>query len=154
MQQLGIEEQRVVLTGDTSVVSMRDCLHVYVVAADKKAAQLREVIQAFRILLDPKNIMSRCTFCGGHFMAHTLRLDELPTVCSVPVGMKDLHDEFWVCAMCAKVFWRGQQYQSAVQNLTARCQDLCMLTIVPSDRNGDESGGGGGQHEIGMTCQD
>lgn len=121
---------------------------MYVVAAQKKAAQLKEVVQAFSILLDPKDIMSRCTFCGGHFMARALQLDELPPECSVPVGIKDFHDEFWVCALCAKVFWRGQQYQSSVWNLTARCQELRMSALVPSDGDGDGAGAGGGQHGI------
>ena len=126
MLRIGIDEQRLVLTRDTSVPSQRDSGHVYLVSAVKKAEQLAEVVSAFQIPLDAADIMTRCTFCGGEFLPGTRTFQELPEASEVRVRpeVQAYHNEFWVCSLCSKVFWKGDQFKSAVRNLTARCREL------------------------------
>lgn len=124
MLELGIAEQRLVLTGDRQVLQQRDCAHVYLVHAIKKKDQLGEVVAKFAIVLDTRDIMSRCTHCGGSFLPRPLRFAELPPECSVPEGVHNKFDEFWVCGVCKKAFWQGGQYDHAVQQLTKRCVAL------------------------------
>ena len=102
----------------------RDSAHVYLVHESKKREQLTEVVKAFGIVLNADDIMSRCTYCGGTFLDAPLRFDELPPQSSVPTGVRELHDEFWVCSVCSKVFWQGGQYDNAVAQLTQRCVRL------------------------------
>jgi uncharacterized protein with PIN domain len=124
MLELGIAEQRLVLTSDKQVLLQRDCAHVYLVAAPKKKDQLTEVIREFGITLDASKIMSRCTYCGGDFLDRPLAFAELPPECSVPEGVHENYNSFYVCSCCKKVFWQGGQYDHALQQLTKRCQGL------------------------------
>lgn len=124
MLEVGIAEQRLVLTGDRAVIAMRDAAHAYLVRASAKKEQLAEVVAAFDIVLREEDIMSRCTHCGGDFLDRPLPFDELPPGCSVPAGVKEAVDAFWVCRRCCKAFWQGGQYASAVRSLTQRCRRL------------------------------
>ena len=124
MLAVGTAEQRLVLTGDRLVLRMRGSEHAYLVRAKDKRAQLREVLSTFGVQLDPAQIMSRCTFCGGTFGERTMTFAELPAACTVPEAVRGLHDEFWVCTGCRKVFWQGEQYESAMRNLSNRCRRL------------------------------
>ena len=127
MLEVGIAEQRLVLTGDRAVLAMRNAAHVYLVRAGAKKEQLAEVVESFQVRLDAKKIMTRCTHCGGDFLDRALTFDELPAGCSVPEGVKDAHDSFFVCRRCSKAFWQGGQYASAVTSLTSRCHTLQAL---------------------------
>jgi hypothetical protein len=124
MLDVGREEQRLVLTADRLVLQLRESDHVYIVRAKDKRAQFEEVVRTFSVDLDPEQIMSRCTYCGGTFGVSTVRFEDLPSECTVPEGVRELHDEFWVCTGCGKVFWQGEHYKNALQNLTKRCQLL------------------------------
>lgn len=120
MIEVGTAEQRVVLTGDKYVVRQRYAEQCYLVRAKKKKDQLSEVVRAFGIELDVSQLMSRCTFCNGEFFERAMTQAELPEESAVPAGVKMLHDEFWVCKGCKKVFWQGEQYSNAIDTLSMR----------------------------------
>jgi len=61
-------------------------------------------------------------------MDRTYNVHELPEGCSVPVGVQQVHDKFWVCSKCSKVFWQGTQYESAMEHLSARLNHLSCRT--------------------------
>jgi uncharacterized protein with PIN domain len=118
--QFGWDKQRIVLTGDRVAASAKDSEHCYLVKSQRKQDQLAEVVKAFAIELNADEIMSRCTACGGALMDSIFSLDTLPAGCTVPEGTARVHDRFWVCSVCRKCFWQGDQYTHALTSLTKR----------------------------------
>lgn len=121
------QEQRVVLTCDKVVVCAQYSGSVYLLKGINKKAQFAEVVRAFSLSLKPDSIMSRCNECGGSLVDKIFKADELPAGHmrdNIPAGVKAEYDEFWVCSVCAKIFWQGNQYQSAVEHLTQRIEAL------------------------------
>ena len=126
-----MQEQRLVLTSDRRVLSMRGTPHVYLVHATEKRAQLREIVHNLGVQLCAAAIMSRCTACGGGLIDRPFAFDELPRA-SIDTfskqgtldGLREAVSEFWVCERCSKAFWQGGQYANAMRQLSARCEQL------------------------------
>ena len=131
MLEQGVQEQRLVLTSDRGVMAMRDSAHVLLVETNEKRGQLAEVVQALDIQLSPRDIMSRCTACGGALIDRPFAFEELPAA-SIETftkqgtldGLREAVSKFWVCARCSKAFWKGGQYANAMRQLTARCEQM------------------------------
>lgn len=121
------QEQRVVLTCDKVVVSAQYSSSVYLLKGINKKSQFVEVVKAFVLDLSPDSIMSRCNECGGSLVDRIFRADELPAGHirdNIPAGVIDEYDEYWVCAVCSKIFWQGKQYHAAVEHLTQRIDSI------------------------------
>jgi uncharacterized protein with PIN domain len=121
------QEQRVVLTCDKVVVNARGSGSVYLLKGINKKAQFTEVVKAFALNLERGSIMSRCNECGGSLVDKTFAADELPAGDikeSIPAGVLDQYDEFWICSVCSKIFWQGKQYHSAIEHLTRRIEHM------------------------------
>jgi uncharacterized protein with PIN domain len=117
------QEQRVVLTCDKVVARAQSSSSVYLLKGIDKKTQFTEVVKAFMLNLDRDSIMSRCNECGGGLVDKIFTADELRAgdiKDSIPAGVLNQHDEYWVCSVCSKVFWQGKQYHSAIEHLTQR----------------------------------
>ena len=49
----------------------------------------------------------RCGKCNGEFIPEARGPQELPQGHGVPEGIRAHHEEFWVCAQCQAVYWKG-----------------------------------------------
>ena len=121
------QEQRVLLTCDKVVVCAQYSGSVHLLKGINKKTQFAEVVRAFALALKRDSIMSRCNDCGACLVDKIFRADELPAghiKDNIPAGVIAEYDQFWVCSVCAKIFWQGNQYHSAVEHLSQRIDTL------------------------------
>jgi uncharacterized protein with PIN domain len=113
------EEQRVILTKDTIFYDRRLSDQVYFVQSDTKQNQLNEVIHVFHIPVERDALLSRCPYCNSNFDPGPVPPEQLPKDHEVPDGVLEKVKEFWVCSGCTKAYWRGSQYDRAMEHLNA-----------------------------------
>ena len=88
------EEGRIVLSCDKLFFRRRLTSQAYLVQGKTKQQQVAEVLEAFDLVIDQSNFMSRCGKCNGDFIPRwTLSIDQfaggypvvLPLSCSLEV---------------------------------------------------------------------
>ena len=100
---LAREEGRVILTRNTKLIPKRPEDHIIRVMEDKPLLQLRELIQKKVIVLNEKNLFSRCLLCN-------ILLDEIPREGAegkVPDFIFYQQKEFFRCPQCLRIYWKG-----------------------------------------------
>lgn len=122
------EEQRVILTKDTIFYDRRLSDQVYFVHSDTKQNQLNEVVLAFHIPVERDALLSRCPYCNSDFDPDPVPPEKLPKDHEVPDGVLENIKEFWVCSGCEKAYWRGSQYNRAMERLNAAFTGLQVET--------------------------
>lgn len=93
-------ESRVILTRDQRLLMHRDVTHGLFLRTTKVEDQAGEVVRRLQLerLIRP---LSRCLDCN-----HLLdRLDAPPA--SVPDSVRTWANEFWICPLCRRSFWKG-----------------------------------------------
>ncbi|GAB4821276.1 hypothetical protein N2152v2_008322 [Parachlorella kessleri] len=120
------EEGRVVLTRDQTFITAGYTYQAYLVRAETKQAQLQEVLRVFNLTVDEDGLLSRCGKCNGKFIPEARGPQELPQGHGVPEGIRAHHEEFWVCAQCQAVYWKGNQYGHAMERLSGMLASLNM----------------------------
>ena len=113
------DENRVILTKDTIFYDRRLSDQVYFVHSDTKQNQLHEVVLAFNISVERDALLSRCPYCNSDFDPVPVAPEKLPKDHEVPDGVLEKVKEFWVCSGCRKAYWRGSQYNRAMEHLNA-----------------------------------
>ncbi len=109
-----LQEGAVLLTSDSGImeryaVSEGLVRALFVALGLSPLEQLARVMGRLELPLRP----SRCMSCGGR-----LRPTPLAEVAGeVPAGAREAYEEFFRCAGCGKVFWRGTHWQSISRKL-------------------------------------
>lgn len=52
--------------------------------------------------------ISRCPLCNGEL----LQIDKRYVKKRVPLGTYQKHKEFWICAKCGKIYWKGSHWSN------------------------------------------
>ncbi len=106
LAQISKDEQRILLTRDQGLLKRSAVTHGHWVHATAPREQLREVMARFDLqrVAQP---FTRCLSCNGLLQAAPL--DEVKD--QVPENATRYYHDFWRCASCGKVFWRGSHYQ-------------------------------------------
>lgn len=101
--ELASAEDRVLLTRDRQLAERAGSrgLLITSVVLDE---QLEQVVSAYRLNSDRP--MTRCTVCNGELEA--VGADEVAG--KVPERVLELRDEFFICPMCGKVYWKGTHW--------------------------------------------
>lgn len=97
-----LEEGRHILTRDRLIPEEWRVSSCTVLSSDDPEAQLREVAEKFALDAD-SGLFSRCTVCNA-------RLEAVPPARvrdRVPSRVLELHDAFWWCPQCDRVYWEG-----------------------------------------------
>lgn len=85
---------------------------VFSVTSDNPSAQLREVVERFK--LDVRSgLWTRCTLCNGE-IAPVLKAD---VAAKVPPRVAEVYADFYCCRSCAHVYWRGSHVERILKNL-------------------------------------
>jgi len=104
--------QRFLLTRDRQL-SARAGERGLFVESDELDEQLVAVTERFS--LDIKGRMTRCSACNGELLPQEreeIRAD-------VPEGTWTTYQEFWRCAACGKIYWRGAHWKNIERRLDA-----------------------------------
>jgi uncharacterized protein with PIN domain len=114
IEQLALDEHRVVLTRDRELLKRRSVVHGCYVRALQGDAQYREI--ADRLDLAPHVRAFRlCLMCNAPLRpAHPHDLDG-----RVPEGVRERHTRFVTCDVCRRVFWEGTHWKRMRERIDA-----------------------------------
>lgn len=104
---------RVLLTRDEVLArrAKKRGVEVLLLRSQSDEAALREVVAAFGLRLNPE--ASRCPKCNG-----ALRVASQEEVeARVPERTRSRVTEYWVCATCGGVYWRGSHWERITRTL-------------------------------------
>ncbi len=102
---------RIVLTRDRLLAQRCGPRGLYV-GSDDLEEQLLQVLRAFPGLMEGRPL-SRCLVCNVPVdpAAREVVADR------VPDGVLELHDEFWACPRCDRVYWMGTHVEDMLSRL-------------------------------------
>jgi len=112
LKELARGEARTVLTRGETARRFPGLANVFSLASDSPAEQLREVVERFH--LDTRaGLWTRCTLCNGPIE----RVEKPAIQPLVPPKVFELYEDFYRCAACEHVYWRGSHVERILQNL-------------------------------------
>jgi len=95
-------ETRILLTRNTK---LRDKESVFFIESERVVEQIQQVFKAFpKLELNP---MSRCLKCN----ALLIEREKTSVKLKVPFYVFKVHDRFYSCPNCNKIYWRGTHYE-------------------------------------------
>lgn len=104
---LAVEENRTVLTRDTGLLKHKVLQYGYWLRSQQPERQLEEVVQYFSLCHAIKPF-SLCLDCNGHLQT----VPKKTVVHALPQQTKEFFNEFYQCAGCRKVYWKGSHYKN------------------------------------------
>lgn len=96
-------EGSIILTRDAELAARPEAQPCYLVRAHKIWNQLREIVDAFGIEIDPDRIFSLCPNCGVELK----EIEKGKVRGLVPPFVYATIDEFYRCPSCKKIFWEA-----------------------------------------------
>ncbi len=111
---IALEEHRIILTRDRRMLHDRRITHARWLHSTHAVEQAREVVRRFQ-LEDAIRRFVRCPACNGlvRRVAKDGILDRIEPL------TRRYYDEFYECASCAKIYWKGSHYDRIVDTLDA-----------------------------------
>jgi uncharacterized protein len=107
-------EDRIILTRGDAHKRFQTAARIFTVQSEYPPEQLREVVQQFS--LDPCAMLwTRCAVCNGSIVKVPKK--EIQSLLHPKVN--ELYNEFFRCAGCGRVYWRGSHVERIVKNLAA-----------------------------------
>ncbi len=112
LAQISATEQRILLSRDRNLLKRRIITHAYYVRETEPKRQVAEVFRRFQLSL-PDPLKQRCTQCNSFLQlkAKEQILERLS------LNTQSYYHEFYYCQMCAKIYWKGPQYQNMMKSL-------------------------------------
>jgi uncharacterized protein with PIN domain len=114
---ISADERRILLTRDIRVLMRKQIERGYYVRATQPREQFVEVLSRFDLHKN-RRPFTRCIHCNGDIKP--VPKQEIET--HLLPRTKARHDEFWRCAQCNKIYWKGSHYrrmQELVESLGA-----------------------------------
>ena len=113
--ELAAREGRVILTRDRKLVERRLARRHLLIASDHVGEQLRQVLAAFDIAIDPARVLSRCLRCN----VPLVELDTEMALQRVPPFVARTQQQFRECPSCRRIFWPATHAARMRQRLEA-----------------------------------
>jgi uncharacterized protein with PIN domain len=114
IEQLALEEGRVVLTRDRELLKRRSVVHGCYVRALQADEQWREVAERFD-LAPHVRAFRLCLMCNAPL--RPANPGDLPG--RVPKGVLERHSRFVTCDVCRRVFWEGSHWKRMRERIEA-----------------------------------
>lgn len=113
LAEIADHDDRIILTRGETRLRFRGASNVFSVKSESPPEQLREVVARFS--LDTKSdLWTRCTVCNGSIS----RVPKEEVKSLVKPKVYELYPEFFRCAGCGRVYWRGSHVERILQNLS------------------------------------
>ena len=115
----GLEEAarqsgRVILTRGAAHKRFPNVSAIFSVQNENAPQQLREVAQHFKLEIR-EGLWTRCTLCNGAIEP----VEKGAVAALVPPRVFDVYEEFYRCASCDHVYWKGSHVTRVLKNLEA-----------------------------------
>lgn len=106
-------EGRVLLTRDTRLVRRRELPPHLLIESERAPAQLRQVLSAFGLEVNPRTLLSRCLVCNeatGEISREEARGE-------VPPYVFRTQRRFARCPACLRIYWRATHVEDILERL-------------------------------------
>jgi uncharacterized protein with PIN domain len=103
---ISMEESRIILTRDIGILKQNRAKRGYWLRAQEPRKQLGELLHHFR-LYGRMRPFCRCLLCNGKIEA----VEKASVLQFLDRGTSSEHNEFYRCASCGKIYWKGTHYR-------------------------------------------
>ncbi len=107
-----LRETRIVLTRNQKL-SRRKSYRLILLASDSFREQLAQIIGTLNLAVDENKLFSRCVHCNA--MVKPAKKDEVKG--KVPPFIYDTHNDFSVCPVCQRIYWKGSHWNLMKRDL-------------------------------------
>lgn len=104
------EEQRIILTRDKGILRNKKVTHGYYLRSGAPKEQVKEIIRRFDLKSQIKPF-TRCMNCNG--LLEKVSKEEVSPI--LQENTRKYYHEFYRCASCGNVYWKGGHYQKMAQ---------------------------------------
>lgn len=104
---VSLQEKRIILTRDRSLLKHRDVTHGYWIRSQKPKKQLEEVISRFDLKNNSKPF-TRCMECNNEID----RVDKNDVLSYLQSKTREYYSNFWKCPGCGRIYWEGSHFES------------------------------------------
>ena len=114
--EIASREECIILTRDKLLLKSKQVTHGYYVRATNKHEQLREVVRKFDLYSQFRSF-TRCMTCNSELVP----INKEEIVHLVQPDTLNSYNEFFFCASCNKVYWKGSHFirmESYIRDLT------------------------------------
>ena len=122
--QLSVEEHRIILTRDTGLLKAGVVTHGYWIRSIMPNEQVREVLARFDLFARVRPFR-RCMVCNSLIT----RIEKGSVLIDIPRKVRELHDEFYRCAGCRKIYWKGTHYHDMMEQIQRLSGDHAKTTL-------------------------
>ncbi len=109
------EENRILLTRDKDLSRRKDA-HALRITDDSLENQLREIVERLD-LSSLKKKGSRCPVCGQQLEVRNKSDLDDSISSSIPSKVISYHNEFYICTVCERAYWRGKHWEGITRIL-------------------------------------
>jgi len=109
-------ERRILLTRDRQLLMRREVTHGCYLRAARPEEQLTYLVRRLQLcgLIRP---FARCTACNTPVEP----VARSAVVAQLPPGVRRLHERFWRCAGCGRVYWQGSHWRAMAGRIARLC---------------------------------
>jgi uncharacterized protein with PIN domain len=106
---ISVQEQRIVLSRDKGLLKRREVTHGLYIRSTRPQEQAREVVDRLQLqsLCQP---FTRCLLCNQQLLPLPEGEQELRR--QIPADVLEWRDEFFLCPVCEKVYWKGSHFEA------------------------------------------
>lgn len=115
------EEGRILLTNDVALYrsAKRRSVEALLVEGKNEAERLADLAKRLNIVLDVDATVSRCPACNSTIK----EIERSGVKGKVPPNTFKMHDQFWVCPRCGKVYWQGGHWKK-IEEILAKARTI------------------------------
>ncbi len=114
LARLSRRQRRILLTRDRGLLKRSEVTHAHYIRETEPRAQLLEVVMRYD-LAGSVAPFTRCLSCNSLLVP--LEKSSLPD--TLPQNLRQLHNSFWRCPGCGRLFWPGSHHRRMRQLMTA-----------------------------------
>jgi uncharacterized protein with PIN domain len=103
---LSINECRILLSKDKSLLRNETLTHAYYIKGNNPQHQLEEILERFD-LYELATPFTRCIECNSLLQY----VDKKTILSRIPSKVKEWCDEYLLCVSCDRIYWKGSHYQ-------------------------------------------
>ena len=105
-----LSEKRAILTKDRELLKNNRITHGYWIRSSSVEEQVKEVIERFDLKENIREFL-RCLECNA--VLTPVEKDKIED--RLPPKVNEWQNEFWYCASCDKIYWKGTHYEKMLK---------------------------------------
>ena len=103
---ISLDEKRIILTRDISILKNKSVTHGYWIRSTHPEEQVKEVLNRFDLYSQIKPFQ-RCMVCNSRIE----EINKRKIIDQIPLKTKAHYNEFYHCLNCEKIYWKGSHYE-------------------------------------------